>query len=105
MADSISTDLHVANIDGPVHDMPTTMAKMLALGVPLLEVIQRSTWEPAGVIGLQDQVGSLQVGREADIAVLRHREREVIFTDSMGTEWTGHHELTAEHTIRAGEIL
>jgi dihydroorotase len=105
MADSISTDLHVTNIDGPVHDMPTTMAKMLDLGVPLSEVIHRSTWEPAGMIGLQDQVGSLQVGREADIAVLRHQERDVVFTDSMGTEWTGQHELKAEHTIRAGEIL
>ena len=105
MADSISTDLHVRNIDGPVHDLPTTMAKLLDLGVPLLEVIHRSTWEPARMIGMQDEIGSLRVGREADIAVLRHTEREVAFTDSMGTSWTGHHHLTAECTIRAGEIL
>lgn len=105
VADSISTDLHVRNIDGPVHDMPTTMAKMLDLGMPLNEVILRSTWEPAGMIGMQDVIGTLQPGREADIAILRHTEREVTFTDSMGTSWTGHHALSAEHTIRAGVAL
>ncbi len=105
IADSISTDLHVRNIDGPVHDMPTTMAKMIDLGMPLAEVIHRSSWEPARMIGMQDMIGTLQVGREADIAVLRHTEREVTFTDSMGTSWTGHHELLAELTIRAGQIL
>ena len=103
--DSISTDLHTGSINGPVHDMTTTMAKMLDLGMPLDEVILRSTWEPAGMIGMRDVSGTLQVGREADIAVLRHAEREVTFTDSMGTSWDGRHVLTAEHTVRAGEIL
>ena len=103
--DSISTDLHTGSINGPVHDMTTTMAKMLDLGMPLDEVILRSTWEPAGMIGMQDVIGTLQVGREADIAVLRYAERDITFTDSMGTSWTGHHVLSAEHTIRAGQIL
>ena len=105
IADSISTDLHVQNIDGPVHDMPTTMAKMLDLGMSMDDVILRSTWEPARMIGMQDVIGTLQLGREADVAVLRHTERDITFTDSMGTSWTGHHVLSAEHTIRAGEIL
>ena len=105
VADSISTDLHVGSINGPVYDMPTTMAKMLALGVPLVEVIARSSWGPACMIGKQDTIGTLQMGREADIAVLRHSEREVTFTDSMSTSWTAGQMLSAVHTFRAGEPL
>jgi dihydroorotase len=105
IADSISTDLHVRNINGPVHDMPTTMAKMLDLGVPLTDVISRSTWQPAQLIGMHNSIGSLKMGREADITILRHTESETVFTDSMGNSWVGHHSLSAEHTIRCGQVL
>ena len=33
--DSISTDLHIGNVNGPVVDMLTTMSKLLAMGMPL----------------------------------------------------------------------
>ncbi|MDX1933080.1 MAG: hypothetical protein SFU56_10785, partial [Capsulimonadales bacterium] len=36
--DTISTDLHILNVNGPVIDMVTTMSKMLNLGMPLPEV-------------------------------------------------------------------
>jgi dihydroorotase len=39
--DSISTDLHTANVHGVVIDMVTTMNKVLNLGVPLADVIAR----------------------------------------------------------------
>ena len=45
--DSISTDLHTGNIHGVVVDMQTTMSKMLNIGMPLQEVILRSTVTPA----------------------------------------------------------
>ncbi len=105
IADSISTDLHVGSINGPVYDLPTTMAKMLDLGVPLVEVIARSSWGPACMIDKQDTIGTLQVGREADIAILRHTTEDVVFSDSSGTSWTAGQTLSAEHTIRAGALL
>ena len=37
--DTISTDAYRANIGGPVFDLPTTMSKLLALGLPLEEII------------------------------------------------------------------
>src|SRR5690606_9922291 len=33
--DTISTDIHSYNLHGPVFDMPTTMSKLLYLGMPL----------------------------------------------------------------------
>jgi predicted amidohydrolase len=37
--------------------------------MPLNELVARSTFEPAKAIGWQDRIGTLGVGREADIAV------------------------------------
>jgi len=105
LADTISTDLHIRNINGPVYNLPTTMAKMLDLGMTLDEVFSRVTTHPAKILGLDHSIGSLQLGREADIAILRHSEQPTSFTDSMGTSWTGSHQLKAIHTFRAGEPL
>ena len=85
--------------------MPTTMGKMLDLGMTLNDVIRRSTSEAAKAIGMEDSIGSIQVGREADIAVLSVEERPVEYVDSYGTAWTGNHAIRAVHTIRAGEVL
>ena len=49
--DTISTDLHMGNINGPVVSMLNTMSKCLCMGMPLEEVIQRSTVLPAQLIG------------------------------------------------------
>ncbi len=103
--DTISTDLHVGNINGPVYDMPTTMGKMLDLGMSLNDVVRRSTSEPARAIGMEDSIGSLQIGREADIAVLAVEERPVEYVDSYGNAWKGNRAIRAVHTIRAGEVL
>ena len=56
--DTISTDVHVGNIDGPVYDMPTTMSKMLAVGIPLTEVIQMSTQTPARALSRRADLSS-----------------------------------------------
>lgn len=103
--DTISTDLHVQNICGPVYDMPTTMGKLQDLGLSLNQVLQRSTSDAAKAIGMEDTIGSLQVGREADIAVLSADEGPVEYVDSYGSQWTGRHRIASVHTIRAGELL
>src|SRR5262249_17934701 len=66
--DSISTDLHTGNVNGPVVDMATTMSKLLAMGLSLEDVIARSTVAPAREIG-RPELGTLGLGAGADIAV------------------------------------
>jgi dihydroorotase len=41
--DSISTDLHIASWNGSMIDLPTTLSKFLAMGMPLAEAVQRAT--------------------------------------------------------------
>ena len=72
--DTISTDLHQFNLRGPVVDLPTTMSKFLYLGMPLEQIIRATTSAPAAAMRLQDRLGVLQAGRQADIVLLR-RER------------------------------
>ena len=102
--DSISTDLHIGNVNGVVHDMLNTMSKLLCMGMSLNEVIYRSSVTPAREIG-HPELGTLSIGVEADIAVLRVDEGEFGYVDCGGARMNGAQKLGCEMTIRAGEIV
>jgi dihydroorotase len=70
--DTVSTDLHARSVHGPVFDLPTTMAKLLAAGLPLADVLAAATVRPARALGLPG--GTLTVGAPADLAVFRIEE-------------------------------
>ena len=65
--DSMSTDLHTGNFT--VLSLTDVMSKFLAMGVPLQDIVRRSTVNPANEIH-RPELGTLSVGKEADIAVL-----------------------------------
>ncbi len=102
--DTISTDLHKSSFMRANAIMPVTMAKFLALGMPLREVIYRSTWKPAQVIR-RPELGHLTPSSEADIAVLELHQGSYGFTDSGGARIQGSHNLTCQMTLRAGNIV
>ena len=102
--DSISTDLHIGNVNGVVHDMLTTMSKLLCMGMPLAEVIYRSTVTPAEEIG-HPELGHLSVGAEADIAVLKQEAGKFGYVDCGQARLDGRQKLSCEMTLRAGEIV
>jgi dihydroorotase len=47
---SISSDLHVGNMNAGMKDMNNIMSKFLNMGMSLNDVIQKSTWNPAQYI-------------------------------------------------------
>jgi dihydroorotase len=102
--DSISTDLHMGNISGPVVSMIVTMSKYLVMGMPLQEVIARSTVHPAREIG-HPELGTLSVGAEADVAVLEHLQGTFGYADCGKAKMIGHQKLQCAMTLRAGEII
>ena len=102
---TISTDLHVKNLHGPVYDMPTTMSKFLHLGVPLERVIEMSTTRPAAVLGQAEQLGTLRVGAVADVAVLEKQQGRFVLTDSYRQGRVVEDLLVATTTIRRGELV
>jgi dihydroorotase len=102
--DSISTDLHADSMNAGMQDLPTTMSKFLNMGVPLAEVIKRSTWMPAELIHHPER-GHLSIGADADIAVLRVADGQFGFTDSSGGTMPGKQRIFAEMTLLAGEVV
>ena len=102
--DSISTDLHMGNINGPVVNMLNVMSKCLSIGMSLQEVIMRSTVTPAQEISRHD-LGTLSVDNEADVAVLKHIKGKFGFTDCGGTKMIGDQKLECDMTIRAGNVV
>jgi dihydroorotase len=102
--DSISTDYHMGNANGPVFSMLTTMSKCLSMGMPLPEVIFRSTVTPAREIG-RPALGTLSIGAEADLAAFRVMEGDFGFWDCGRAKMVGHLKLECALTVRAGEIV
>ncbi|RKU39183.1 amidohydrolase/deacetylase family metallohydrolase [Candidatus Poribacteria bacterium] len=104
ISDVISTDLHTGNINGPVYDLPTTLSKLIHLGLPLADVIEKATFSAAKAIQREGQLGNLKVGTVADVAVFDVIEGQFEYFDSHGTKFIGNKKLKTELTIRAGKI-
>jgi dihydroorotase len=102
--DSISTDLHVSSATGVMLNLPNVMSKMLALGIPLPEVIRESTTNPATEIG-HPELGQIAVGSIADIAVLRVDHGKFGYADLAGGKVDGTERIVPEMTVRAGRIV
>lgn len=99
---SISTDLHTGSIGGLNLGLLTTMSKFLNMGLTLEEVVQRATVAPAQEIG-HPELGTLDVGAEADIAVLRLEYGHFGFVDCGRARMSGDRKLTCALTLRRGE--
>jgi dihydroorotase len=102
--DSISTDLHYSSMNAGMKDMLNVMDKLLAMGMPLDEVILRSTWNPAKEIQ-HEELGHLSVGAPADVAVLRLEKGKFGFTDQTGGRLDGSQKLICELTVRNGVVV
>ena len=104
VANSISTDLHIGSMNAGMKDMTNVMSKFLNMGVPLSDVILRSTWNPAREIH-REELGTLAVGSAADVAVLSVAKGNFGFVDSLGGRLDAHEKLVCEMTVRNGMIL
>ncbi len=102
--DSISTDVHSGSINAGMKDQLNVMSKFLNMGMPLDDVIYRSTWNPARIIH-REQLGHLSAGALADIAVLRVEKGQFAFVDSWGARMDGAQRLTGELTVASGRVV
>jgi dihydroorotase len=104
LPDSISTDLHIGSMNAGMKDQLNVMSKFLAMGMPLDDVILRSTWNPAKQIKRTD-LGHLSIGALADVAVLRAEKGKFGFIDMNGARLDGNQKLTCELTIKDGRVV
>ncbi|MEZ5354419.1 MAG: amidohydrolase/deacetylase family metallohydrolase [Bryobacteraceae bacterium] len=102
--DTISTDLHTGSMNAGMQDMPTTMSKLLVMGMPLKEVIRASTWTAAQSIH-REQLGHLTVGAEADVAVFEVRNGSFAYADAYGARLEGKQRIECQMTLREGRVV
>jgi dihydroorotase len=102
--DTISSDLHIANVNGPVFDLATTVSKFLHLGMPLDEALRRVTSVPAQIIGMANEIGTLVVGACGDAVVLELETGKFRLTDCQGEMRMGRQRLTPRLVVRAGRL-
>jgi len=102
--DVISSDIHQLSVQGPMFDLPTTMAKFLALGMSLEAVVERATIRAARAVGL-NELGTLKAGCPADLALFRLREGSFTLYDIHLNARPGKLQLDNTLTIVGGKKL
>ena len=78
---SISTDLHLRNLHGPVLDLATTASKLIATGLPFDDTINAITTRPRETLGLTTQPG---IGERADFTIFRLDDCDLPVRDNLG---------------------
>jgi dihydroorotase len=102
--DGVSTDGHRGNRAGPVYDLPTTMAKLMALGFSLNQVIEMATINAAKLLGRAGKLGTLEIDHPAELSVLKVEERDWKAVDSQKGTIPAHQAITPVYAIR-GEMI
>ena len=84
-------------------NLTIAMTELLALGLGLEEVVATVTSNAAKLIRMEDDLGSLAVGREADITVLDVLKGRFQLSDNSGVEMVADTLLRPAFCLRAGE--
>jgi dihydroorotase len=101
----ISTDLTVPGRLNTVHSMVEIMTRFLGLGFSLAQVITMSTSNPAKAIGEEGRLGTLAVGRQADISVLELRDGDWVVHDVVGAQLRVQKAFVPFLTVKRGAVF
>lgn len=104
LPETISSDLHFYNVNGPVYDLANVLTKFLHLGLSLDEVLARVTSVPAKTVLMEDRIGTLKPGAWGDAVVFELREGTYNLADSGGQVRTGTRSLEPLTVVKAGRV-
>jgi len=104
MPDTTSSDVTLGGRTRGV-GLLDSMSKFMAVGYTLQDVVRMASVNAAKAIGLQDQVGAIAVGREADLSIFDAVTGKWKFTDTKEVPFTGEKALVPVQTVRAGALF
>ncbi len=81
------------------------MTELLTLGMSLMDVIATVTSNPARMLQMQDTIGALLPGREADISIIDLLRGRFTLSDNSGESMVAEEMLMPLFAIRAGETI
>ena len=107
--DTIATDIEIHAGDGmrklSERGLLEYASYFLAMGFSVNDVVRMTTTTPAEYLGIQDEVGSLQEGRTADISVLEVVEGQWQLADATGKTRVGTEALAPVVTVKGGRVV
>jgi len=103
--DYISSDLAMTNLHSITFDLPTTVSKIVASGLSLAEALTKCTYAPAAKMGREKEIGCIQKGGLADIAIFDMPTDDYTFEDFFNNKLKAKERIVPFMTIRKGEIL
>jgi dihydroorotase len=83
-------------------NLTNAMSKLLVLGMSLPDVVATVSCNPAKMLGLGDEIGTLAVGRAADISVLDVLKGAFELADNSGVSVTAPQMLVPAFCLRSG---
>ena len=101
---TISSDLHIYNVNGPVYDLANVVTKFLCLGMSLDDAIAKVTSVPAEVILMSDKIGTLAPGAWGDTIISELREGEFQLMDSRGETRTSRQNFVPITVVKGGRV-
>ena len=101
----ISTDLTIPGRLETVHSMTEIMTRFLGLGFTLEQVVTMSTANPAKAIGEEGRLGSLAVGRQADMSVLQIKDGDWVVYDVVGDSMRVEKAVVPALTVKRGVVF
>lgn len=114
---TLGADMHGYNVKAPDPDgarsenpffgvapfnLTVAMSELLYLGVPLEKVVAMVTANPAKLMRMEDRLGTLEPGREADVSILRIEKGRFKLSDNSGAEVTAEELVRPVLCLRAG---
>ena len=101
--DTISSDIHAMCVDGPAHDLVTTMSKFLNLGMPLYDIIQACTLHASLAIN-RPEIGNLKIGSIANVSVLKIKQGNFNFFDVTNEKLIGNEKIIVKGVVLNGKL-
>ena len=86
-------------------NLTIAMSELLALGMSIEGVVATVCANPAKLLGMQDQLGTLALGREADISVLDVLHGRFELSDNSGAKVTAETLLRPAFCLRGGAVI
>jgi dihydroorotase len=86
-------------------NLTNAMSKLLYLGMDLTEVVATVTSNPAKMLGMSDKIGTLVVGREADISVVELLKGAFDLSDNSGVSVTASQMFLPKFCLKGGDYF
>ena len=88
-----------------MHSMTEMMTRFLGMGFTLEQVVTMCTANPARAIGEGERLGSLAIGRQADISVLQIKEGNWVVYDVLGASLRIDKAVVPALAVKRGQVF